>query len=618
MLEVGLGAVMAAANAARAAANAAKSNASAKNTGGGSGGSRSSGGGGSGGGGNGPIGSYAGQGNGGGVLVRGSDGKATEHGYVDSSGNPVVYNVSNGIVSVEGKDSSSGGGFGNIGLSGQTLTDAGVEGVKEQMAKNSKAWHETTDPAARAQLHDANVRLSKSIPGYSYNSASGTWGEEDSGSATYQQSSGSGLSLADRLAQREKLSQMWNQTDDPVARQQLHDAAVRLMEGTGYAYNSQTGQWYDNNVPDWLTVPVGDEDGYLPGRNPKDNMGTYSNSDERYLNQLKRIQEEQERAQRLAVEQAVAQVMAQKPLIEQSYDDLAREAYVSNQLAMRDMPQQLAAMGYTGGMTESSLTGLLNTYQNTLSEGERARYNALLGLENDAANIQATGDIAIAQNAAQYAQQLADYYQYLQSLQAQQQQFYDSLAYQQQQDALAQQNYLDAFAYQQQQDALARGDIDRDWQWTLAQYLRAGGDYSGLEAMGIDTTQIRAYDAAVAAQNAAKARSGSGSSRSGSGSKSSSSNNILENLYAIDDEAAAYAYLVSKNLSATEAENLMSYWEQNKTEQASTQQVYEMIQNWWNRKLSVDGFNQTVARAIANGWVTEQQVESWLRAKGLK
>ena len=74
-------------------------------------------------------------------------------------------------------------------------------------------------------------------------------------------------------------------------------------------------------------------------------MGTYSNSDERYLNQLKRIQEEQERAQRLAVEQAVAQVMAQKPLIEQSYDDLAREAYVSNQLAMRDMPQQLAAMG---------------------------------------------------------------------------------------------------------------------------------------------------------------------------------------------------------------------------------------------------------------------------------
>lgn len=574
MLEVGLGAVMAAANAARAAANAAKSNASAKNTGGGSGGSRSSGGGGSGGGGNGPIGSYAGQGNGGGVLVRGSDGKATEHGYVDSSGNPVVYNVSNGIVSVEGKDSSSDSGFGNIGLPGQTLTDAGVEGVKEQMAKNSKLWHETTDPTARAQLHDANVRLAKSIPGYSYHSASGTWGEDnDSGSATYQQSSSSGLSLADRLAQREKLSQMWNQTDDPVARQQLHDAAVRLMEGTGYAYNSQTGQWYDNNVPGWLTVPVGDEDGYLPGRNPNDNMGTYSNSDERYLNQLKRIQEEQERAQRLAVEQAVAQVMAQKPLIEQSYDDLAREAYVSNQLAMRDMPQQLAAMGYTGGMTESSLTGLLNTYQNTLSEGERARYNALLGLENDAANIQATGDIAIAQNAAQYAQQLADYYQYLQSLQAQQQQFYDSLAYQQQQDALAQQNYLDAFAYQQQQDALARGDIDRDWQWTLAQYLRAVGDYSGLEAMGIDTTQMRAYDAAVAAQNAAKARSGSGSgSRSGSGSKKSSWN-VLDTLYSIDNEAAAYNYLVSRNLSAAEVDNYMYYWEENqKNKQQSAAQ----------------------------------------------
>lgn len=475
-----------------------------------------------------------------------------------------------GNSSIGGGGSSGDSGFGNIGLPGQTLTDAGVEGVKEQMAKNSKLWHETTDPAARAQLHDANVRLSKSIPGYSYNSASGTWGEEDSGSATYQQSSGSGLSLADRLAQREKLSQMWNQTDDPVARQQLHDAAVRLMEGTGYAYNSQTGQWYDNNVPGWLTVPVGDEDGYLPGRNPKDNMGTYSNSDERYLNQLKRIQEEQERAQRLAVEQAVAQVMAQKPLIEQSYDDLAREAYVSNQLAMRDMPQQLAAMGYTGGMTESSLTGLLNTYQNTLSEGERARYNALLGLENDAANIQATGDIAIAQNAAQYAQQLADYYQYLQSLQAQQQQFYDSLAYQQQQDALAQQNYLDAFAYQQQQDALARGDIDRDWQWTLAQYLRAGGDYSGLEAMGIDTTQIRAYDAAVAAQNAAKARSGSGSSRSGSGgsgTKSSGRNTNIDEIGSFRDYDSAVAYMKSAGVPSLTISGMMTQgeWESRKT-----------------------------------------------------
>lgn len=499
--------------------------------------------------------------------------------FVDSAGNSIGYETKGGVTtafggsSSKGSSSSGGGSGGSASRTGQVASDVGAEGVKEQMAKNSKLWHETTDPTARAQLHDANVRLAKSIPGYSYNSASGTWGEDnDSGSATYQQSSSSGLSLADRLAQREKLSQMWNQTDDPVARQQLHDAAVRLMEGTGYAYNSQTGQWYDNNVPETEKKYIG-QTGYLPARDPAENAGSYSNSNDRYLNQLKKIQDEQTRAQELAVKQAVAQVMAQKPLIEQSYDDLAREAYVSNQLAMRDMPQQLAAMGYTGGMTESSLTGLLNTYQNTLSEGERARYNALLGLENDAANIQATGDIAIAQNAAQYAQQLADYYQYLQSLQAQQQQFYDSLAYQQQQDALAQQNYLDAFAYQQQQDALARGDIDRDWQWTLAQYLRAVGDYSGLEAMGIDTTQMRAYDAAVAAQNAAKARSGSGSgSRSGSGSKKSSWN-VLDTLYSIDNEAAAYNYLVSRNLSAAEVDNYMYYWEENqKNKQQSAAQ----------------------------------------------
>lgn len=496
--------------------------------------------------------------------------------FVDSAGNSIGYETKGGVTtafggsSSKGSSSSGGGSGGSASRTGQVASDVGAEGVKEQMAKNSKLWHETTDPTARAQLHDANVRLAKSIPGYSYHSASGTWGEDnDSGSATYQQSSSSGLSLADRLAQREKLSQMWNQTDDPVARQQLHDAAARLMEGTGYAYNSQTGQWYDNNVPDWLTVPVGDEDGYLPGRNPKDNMGAYRNSDERYLNQLKRIQEEQARAQELAVKQAVAQVMAQKPLIEQSYDDLAREAYVSNQLAMRDMPQQLAAMGYTGGMTESSLTGLLNTYQNTLSEGERARYNALLGLENDAANIQATGDIAIAQNAAQYAQQLADYYQYLQSLQAQQQQFYDSLAYQQQQDALAQQNYLDAFAYQQQQDALARGDVEYARQLEMAQIMAAYGDFSGYEALGIDTTQMRAYLAAQAVGNATGtgSRSRSGSYRSGSGSKSSGRNTNIDEIGSFRDYDSAVAYMKSAGVPSLTISGMMTQgeWESRKT-----------------------------------------------------
>lgn len=500
--------------------------------------------------------------------------------FVDNAGNSIGYETKGGVTtafggsSSKGSSSSSGGSSGSTVRSGQTLTDAGVEGVKEQMAKNSKLWHETTDPTARAQLHDANVRLSKSIPGYSYNSASGTWGEEDSASATYQQSSGSGLSLADRLAQREKLSQAWNQTDDPAARQQLHDAAVRLMEGTGYAYNSQTGQWYDNNVPETERKYIG-QSGYLPGRDPAENAGFYSGYSTRpsnnYLNQLEKAQEEQARAQELAVKQAVAQVMAQKPLIEQSYDDLAREAYVSNQLAMRDMPQQLAAMGYTGGMTESSLTGLLNTYQNTLSEGERARYNALLGLENDAANIQATGDIAIAQNAAQYAQQLADYYQYLQTLQANQQQFYDSLAYQQQQDALAQQNYLDAFAYQQQQDALNRGDVEYARQLEMAQIMAAYGDFSGYEALGIDTTQMRAYLAAQAVGNVtgagSRSRSGGGSSRSGSGSKSSGRNTSIDEIGSFRDYDSAVAYMKSAGVPSLTISGMMTQgeWESRKT-----------------------------------------------------
>ena len=64
---------------------------------------------------------------------------------------------------------------------------------------------------------------------------------------------------------------------------------------------------------------------------------------------------------------AVEKLERQRPAIEQNYEDTAKQAYTQNMLAKRDLPQQLAAQGLTGGLSESSQLALeadLNAYIN--------------------------------------------------------------------------------------------------------------------------------------------------------------------------------------------------------------------------------------------------------------
>jgi hypothetical protein len=84
--------------------------------------------------------------------------------------------------------------------------------------------------------------------------------------------------------------------------------------------------------------------------------------------------------------------------VNQAMDKSNKDAFVNMKIAERDLPQQMAASGITGGLTESSLLGLRSNYGNTYADNERARINELNNL-----------DVSAAQNIADIANTVAGY-----------------------------------------------------------------------------------------------------------------------------------------------------------------------------------------------------------------
>ncbi|KAF5063139.1 hypothetical protein DSECCO2_297770 [anaerobic digester metagenome] len=190
-----------------------------------------------------------------------------------------------------------------------------------------------------------------------------------------------------------------------------------------------------------------------------------------------------EQARNARLEQSLAQLEQEKSQSNLNFDEIARQAYIANRQSQMNLPQQLAAMGISGGASETAQLGLSTTYQNNLNSNEQARQQMVQQMANSVlqARLQADSDIggyyADAQQSA-----LAAYQQ-----QQAQQQAYDQWAQQ--------------FGYQQRQDSL-----DREWQQTqlnnsnkqyqdsLKQYelemaLKLG-DYNKLKTAGYDTSAL--------------------------------------------------------------------------------------------------------------------------------
>ena len=236
-----------------------------------------------------------------------------------------------------------------------------------------------------------------------------------------------------------------------------------------------------------------------------------------------------------AEERARTAAQEQRDALAAGYQGTNRQLYRDYMQRERTLPQQMAAQGYTGGLTESSRLRLGNSYQEALAENERAQRSQEAGI-----NSQMAQTIYEAQQAATAADREAARQQYerLMALEGQrhsedltdrQAAYQDALAaYERQENynrsdweyqrALAQAEYERQAAYERSdweygrsredqladlQAAYARQDelYKRDQAATAAKTLAASGDFSALLNQGYSQAQVDYLTRAWLAQN---------------------------------------------------------------------------------------------------------------------
>ena len=162
------------------------------------------------------------------------------------------------------------------------------------------------------------------------------------------------------------------------------------------------------------------------------NNGSYYDSLLNTLNQQYQSQlNANDAASAAATQQAILQLENQRRQLDDDYTGLYEQLYLNRRMNEKNLPQQLAAMGYTGGLTESSLLQLQNDYQNNLRQGRTEQMRGDTELQMAIAQAQLTGDLERAQQAQQLASQY--YGNYADVIMAMQQQANQEREYQLQQ-----------------------------------------------------------------------------------------------------------------------------------------------------------------------------------------
>lgn len=294
----------------------------------------------------------------------------------------------------------------------------------------------------------------------------------------------------------------------------------------------------------------------------------------------------QQEANRANVQKAVGSLQDQKRDTETSYANMFRQLYLNKMKSQKNIGQQLAAQGKTGGAAESTLLGLDTSYSDALRQGEQGRIGALGDLDRAITDAELTGDIANAELAAANAKERTDSYA----------------------DVLR--DLMDRYDQQNAQNtAYEREDADnaRAYAYKTAMQLLQSGSMASdelLESAGISKADAQAMVAAVAAQRAAAKSSGRTTTPSKpsaasaevalaaalGGDSSDSVRQILESYYGMPMETVLGAYGYSGGAAPSEAEQLAAQdknfatWlnEANRLAEggASVQRLAEILQSW--------------------------------------
>lgn len=94
---------------------------------------------------------------------------------------------------------------------------------------------------------------------------------------------------------------------------------------------------------------------------------------------------------------AIEQLQRQKEQVNEEYAKVNRQLYTDTMKQQKTLPEQLAAMGYTGGMTESSMLKGQLSYEQALRDNEEARIAAGNDIDLQARETELQQEIARAQ-----------------------------------------------------------------------------------------------------------------------------------------------------------------------------------------------------------------------------
>lgn len=239
-----------------------------------------------------------------------------------------------------------------------------------------------------------------------------------------------------------------------------------------------------------------------------------------------RALEEQRKATAAAIEKAKGDINAQKDTVSKQYADTARQLYINNMNSKKNIGQQMAAAGQTGGLAESTLLGIDTAYDENLRQGEQAKASALTDLDKAAIDAELAGSAQNAQAAADTALSKANAYaQVLQALGQRQ----DNIVQQQ----AAQRTKEQEYAFNIAMTVLQKGSMPTD---------------ATLQAAGLS----KADAAAILAGNVKTAKSTSGGSKTTTpdtawnaylnGDRSAATISALESYYGIPIEQIVSSY----------------------------------------------------------------------------
>lgn len=234
--------------------------------------------------------------------------------------------------------------------------------------------------------------------------------------------------------------------------------------------------------------------------------------------------------------QLLAQYDAQKAQGEESFDDIARQAYIAKRQGETALPQRLAALGISGGGSESADLQLQANYQNNLNSNEQARQKMLKDYALQALIAQAQADSDISGYYSTANQNAMSAWQSELQNQNSWNQWAANFELQQQQMAESMRQWELNYALQKQQqaDSLTDKEYEREWQerkyqdslnqYALEMALKTG-DFSKLAESGYNTDylkQVQQAELEKMALEAAKLRSQL--NKSGSGGRYSNNN----------------------------------------------------------------------------------------------